>query len=103
MRAVGRPSLVAGPAFRAGLVEIQDEGSQLVALLVDAKPGLQVVDYCAGAGGKTLAMAATMKNKGSIVACDVSAPRLERAAPACAAPASTMSRRRSSTPPRANG
>lgn len=79
LRALGRPSLVAGEAFRAGLIEIQDEGSQLVALLADAKPGLRVVDYCAGAGGKTLAMAATMQNKGSITACDVSATRLERA------------------------
>ena len=79
LRAKGRPSLVAGPAFRAGLIEIQDEGSQLVALLADARPGLRVVDYCAGAGGKTLAMAAAMNNKGSIVACDVSTMRLERA------------------------
>ncbi len=79
LRAQGRPSLVTGEAFRAGLVEIQDEGSQLVALLADAKPGLRVVDYCAGAGGKTLAMAATMNNKGSITACDVSSMRLERA------------------------
>jgi 16S rRNA (cytosine967-C5)-methyltransferase len=79
LRAEGRPPLVTGPAFRSGLVEIQDEGSQLVALLAGAKPGMRVVDYCAGAGGKTLAMAAGMNNKGSIVACDVSAPRLERA------------------------
>jgi 16S rRNA (cytosine967-C5)-methyltransferase len=79
LRAEGRPPLVTGPAFRSGLVEIQDEGSQLVALLAGAKPGMRVVDYCAGAGGKTLAMAAGMANKGAIVACDVSAPRLERA------------------------
>lgn len=79
LRAQGRPSLVAGEAFRSGLIEIQDEGSQLVALLADARPGLRVVDYCAGAGGKTLAMAATMQNKGALVACDTSAPRLERA------------------------
>ncbi|MGE0154515.1 MAG: RsmB/NOP family class I SAM-dependent RNA methyltransferase [Reyranellaceae bacterium] len=79
LRAEGRPSLVTGAAFRAGLVEIQDEGSQLVALLADARPGLRVVDYCAGAGGKTLAMAAAMQNKGALIACDVSALRLERA------------------------
>jgi len=79
LRAQGRPPLVTGPAFRSGLVEIQDEGSQLVALLVGARPGMRVVDFCAGAGGKTLAMAAGMENKGQIVACDVSAPRLERA------------------------
>jgi 16S rRNA (cytosine967-C5)-methyltransferase len=79
LRAQGRPSLVGAEAFKSGLVEIQDEGSQLVALLADAKPGLRVVDYCSGAGGKTLAMAATMQNKGSITACDVSQMRLERA------------------------
>ncbi|HZB90491.1 MAG TPA: RsmB/NOP family class I SAM-dependent RNA methyltransferase [Stellaceae bacterium] len=66
-------------AFRRGLVEVQDEGSQLAALLADARPGLRVVDFCAGAGGKTLALAAEMRNRGHLVACDVSAPRLERA------------------------
>ncbi|HYZ33341.1 MAG TPA: RsmB/NOP family class I SAM-dependent RNA methyltransferase, partial [Crenalkalicoccus sp.] len=67
-------------AWRDGLVEVQDEGSQLVALLADARPGQRVCDYCAGAGGKTLAMAARMGNRGRITACDVSAPRLEGAA-----------------------
>ncbi|MCK8787222.1 RsmB/NOP family class I SAM-dependent RNA methyltransferase [Roseomonas sp. NAR14] len=66
-------------AFREGLVEVQDEGSQLIALLADARPGMRVADFCAGAGGKTLAMAATMRNKGRLVACDVSAVRLEGA------------------------
>lgn len=79
LRATGRPPLVTGPAFKSGLVEIQDEGSQLVALLAGARPGMRVVDFCAGAGGKTLALAAGMDNKGSLVACDISAPRLERA------------------------
>jgi 16S rRNA (cytosine967-C5)-methyltransferase len=79
LRLAGRQSITQGAAFRDGLVEIQDEGSQLVALLVDAKPGMRVVDYCAGAGGKTLAIAQTMENKGHIIACDVSAPRLEGA------------------------
>jgi 16S rRNA (cytosine967-C5)-methyltransferase len=79
LRLAGRQSITQGSAFKDGLVEIQDEGSQLVALLVDAKPGMRVVDYCAGAGGKTLAIAQTMENKGHIVACDVSAPRLEGA------------------------
>ncbi|MCW8951702.1 MAG: RsmB/NOP family class I SAM-dependent RNA methyltransferase, partial [Rhodospirillales bacterium] len=64
--------------FRNGLVEVQDEGSQLIALLSDAKPGMTVIDYCAGAGGKTLAMAATMNNKGTLVACDISEKRLYR-------------------------
>jgi 16S rRNA (cytosine967-C5)-methyltransferase len=79
LRLAGRQSITQGKAFRDGIVEIQDEGSQLVALLVDAKPGMRVVDFCAGAGGKTLAIAMTMENKGHIVACDVSAPRLEGA------------------------
>ncbi len=63
----------------SGLVEIQDEGSQLVAALVDARPGMRVADLCAGAGGKTLAMAMTMQNRGQLVACDVSAARLDGA------------------------
>jgi len=79
LRLAGRQSITSGDAFQSGVVEIQDEGSQLIALLVDAKPGMRVVDYCAGAGGKTLAIAMTMENKGHIVACDTSAPRLEGA------------------------
>jgi 16S rRNA (cytosine967-C5)-methyltransferase len=66
-------------AFKEGLVEVQDEGSQIAALLADARPGMRVVDFCAGAGGKTLALAAGMGNRGKLVACDVSARRLERA------------------------
>jgi 16S rRNA (cytosine967-C5)-methyltransferase len=66
-------------AFREGLLEVQDEGSQLAALLADARPGMRVVDFCAGAGGKTLALAAQMQNRGHLVACDISATRLERA------------------------
>ncbi|RJF85298.1 RsmB/NOP family class I SAM-dependent RNA methyltransferase [Azospirillum cavernae] len=80
LRVKGRPPLGGVDAFKDGLVEIQDEGSQLVALAVAAKPGHQVVDFCAGAGGKTLAIAAMMKNKGRVVACDVLAGRLKRAA-----------------------
>ena len=79
LRIDGRRQITTGAAFRAGLVEIQDEGSQLVAALVDARPGLRVADMCAGAGGKTLAMAMTMQNRGQIVACDVSAARLDGA------------------------
>ncbi len=66
-------------AFKEGLVEVQDEGSQLAALLADARPGMRVVDFCAGAGGKTLALAAAMHNRGKLVACDVAEWRLERA------------------------
>lgn len=80
LRLEGRANLPATAAFREGLVEVQDEGSQLVALLADARPGMAVVDFCAGAGGKTLALAAGMQNKGRLVACDVSEGRLERSA-----------------------
>ncbi len=66
------------PGLKRGEIEIQDEGSQLVALLVGARPGDRVVDFCAGAGGKTLAIAAQMDNKGRVVACDVSEGRLKR-------------------------
>jgi 16S rRNA (cytosine967-C5)-methyltransferase len=73
-----RPALNTMPMLKTGAIEIQDEGSQLVALMVDAKPGHRVVDFCAGAGGKTLAIAAEMKNKGRIIACDVLEGRLNR-------------------------
>ena len=79
LRIAERRSVTSGPAFQTGLVEIQDEGSQLVAALVDARPEMRVVDWCAGAGGKTLALAMAMGNRGHIVACDVSAPRLDGA------------------------
>ena len=79
LRVAGRRAVTTGAAFRAGLVEIQDEGSQLVALLTGAAPGMRVADWCAGAGGKTLALAMAMQNKGQLVACDVSAPRLDGA------------------------
>jgi 16S rRNA (cytosine967-C5)-methyltransferase len=79
IRIDGRRSVTAGPAFQTGLVEIQDEGSQLVAALLGAAPEMRVVDWCAGAGGKTLAIAMLMQNRGHLVACDVSAPRLEGA------------------------
>ncbi|WP_375688330.1 RsmB/NOP family class I SAM-dependent RNA methyltransferase [Pseudooceanicola sp. LIPI14-2-Ac024] len=73
-----RVSLARVAPLKSGAVEIQDEGSQLVALLVGAGPGDRVVDFCAGAGGKTLAIAAQMANKGRIVACDVNEGRLKR-------------------------
>ncbi len=80
VRVEERPSLRVLPMLKTGAAEIQDEGSQLVALLVDAKPGERVLDFCAGAGGKTLAISAQMQNKGRIVASDVLANRLKRAA-----------------------
>ncbi|HXA23995.1 MAG TPA: RsmB/NOP family class I SAM-dependent RNA methyltransferase [Acetobacteraceae bacterium] len=79
LRIEGRRQVTTGPAFRAGLIEIQDEGSQLVAALTGARPGLRVADLCAGAGGKTLALAMMMQNRGQLVACDVSAARLDAA------------------------
>src|SRR5205085_3804756 len=63
-------------AFLKGQIEIQDEGSQLAALLTGAKPGEQVIDLCAGAGGKTLALAAAMENHGQIFATDTDKRRL---------------------------
>ena len=70
------PAVQADPAFLKGHIEIQDEGSQLAALLSGAAPGEQVVDLCAGAGGKTLALAAMMQNKGQIYATDNDKRRL---------------------------
>ncbi|GBQ31620.1 tRNA/rRNA cytosine-C5-methylase Nol1/Nop2/Sun [Gluconacetobacter sacchari DSM 12717] len=79
LRVPGRQPVTATAAFKAGLVEIQDEGSQIVVAAADARPGMRVLDYCAGAAGKTLGMAMTMQNRGHIVACDVSEPRLDGA------------------------
>jgi 16S rRNA (cytosine967-C5)-methyltransferase len=70
------PAVHAEFAYLKGLVEVQDEGSQLAALLANAKPGEQVVDLCAGGGGKTLAMAAAMENKGQLYATDDDKRRL---------------------------
>ena len=80
LRVRGRRSLRAGKAFASGLVEIQDEGSQLAALLCEAAPGMAVADVCAGAGGKTLALAAAMAGRGRLLASDRDQGRLDRAA-----------------------
>jgi 16S rRNA (cytosine967-C5)-methyltransferase len=69
------PALSAEPAYVKGLIEVQDEGSQLAALLSGAKPGLQVLDLCAGAGGKTLALAAMLENQGQVYATDTDGRR----------------------------
>ena len=71
------PNLEAEPAFQRGLFEIQDAASQAAALLVDAQPGMQVADICAGGGGKTLALAAHMHNKGQLFAWDADRNRLK--------------------------
>lgn len=64
-------------AFKSGLFEVQDASSQLVAEFLDVKPGMRVIDTCAGAGGKTLHLAALMENKGSIIAMDIYAGKLK--------------------------
>jgi 16S rRNA (cytosine967-C5)-methyltransferase len=79
LRLTRRLALVQVNAWRNGLIEVQDEGSQLVAMLANVKPGMAVVDYCAGAGGKTLALAAAMENSGRLIACDVAEWRVDRA------------------------
>ena len=76
LRIDGKPALSKLPLFTGGLVEVQDEGSQLLALLTDAKRGEMVVDFCAGAGGKTLALGAAMRNTGRLYAFDTSGHRL---------------------------
>ncbi len=78
IRVKERPSLGEIALLKQGAIEIQDEGSQLVALALAPKPGERVVDFCAGAGGKTLAISMLMKNKGHIIACDVLENRLKR-------------------------
>ncbi len=70
------PAIQSEPAFLKGLVEVQDEGSQLAALLSGAAPGMRVIDLCAGGGGKTLALAGMMQNQGRIVATDLDKRRL---------------------------
>lgn len=65
-------------AMNKGWIEIQDEGSQMIAVLCDAQPGMQILDYCAGGGGKALALAAAMKKKGRLVAMDTNEFRLEK-------------------------
>lgn len=81
LRVEGKPFMSDTKAFRSGLVEIQDEGSQMIGLVSGAKPGMRVLDFCAGGGGKTLILAAMMKNKGNIVAMDNDARRLEKGRP----------------------
>ncbi|MEP9396953.1 RsmB/NOP family class I SAM-dependent RNA methyltransferase [Mesorhizobium sp. KR2-14] len=70
------PNVQSEPAFHQGWFEVQDEGSQIAAELAGAAPGMQVLDYCAGAGGKTLALSAAMENRGQIFAHDAEKGRL---------------------------
>lgn len=81
LRVCGKPALGKLGVFTRGDVEVQDEGSQLLALLSEARRGEMVVDFCAGAGGKTLALGAMMRNTGRLYAFDVSGHRLEALKP----------------------
>ncbi len=81
LRIEGKPALNKLDAFTRGAIEVQDEGSQLLALLLDAKRGEMVVDFCAGAGGKTLAIGAAMRSTGRLYAFDTSAHRLDALKP----------------------
>jgi len=80
LRLMKRSALIATQAFRDGWFVIQDEGSQLVAQLVEARPGEKGIDFCAGGGGKTLALSARMENRGQILAWDVAKARLKQMA-----------------------
>lgn len=84
LRLQGKPAINRHPAFQEGLVEVQDEGSQLLAYLLAPRRGEMVADFCAGAGGKTLALAMLMRGSGRLYAMDVSARRLSALAPRAA-------------------
>jgi len=81
IRIAGRPSLVKHPWLADGRLEVQDEGSQLIGLLVAPRRSDMVVDFCAGAGGKTLLLGALMRSQGRLYAFDVKAKRLAKLTP----------------------
>ncbi|WP_179401562.1 RsmB/NOP family class I SAM-dependent RNA methyltransferase [Burkholderia guangdongensis] len=81
VRVVGKPALTKLALFTDGMIEVQDEGSQLLCSLVAPKRGEMVVDFCAGAGGKTLALGAAMRSTGRLYAFDVSEKRLAKLKP----------------------
>ncbi len=78
-----KPNLYGLASYQQGLFEVQDEGSQLLGLLVEAQPGETVLDLCAGAGGKTLLLGAAMRNQGRLMAYDPDAGRLDRLRQRC--------------------
>ncbi len=84
IRLAGKPAINRHALFKRGAIEVQDEGSQLLAYLLAPRRGEMVADYCAGAGGKTLALAMLMRGTGRIYAMDVSAKRLAELAPRAA-------------------
>lgn len=84
IRLAGKPAINRHPLFQQGAIEVQDEGSQMLAYLLAPRRGEMVADYCAGAGGKTLALAMLMRGTGRIYAMDVSARRLAELAPRAA-------------------
>lgn len=81
IRVIKKPALQNLPLFKNGSIEVQDEGSQLLSQIVGAKRGEMVVDFCAGAGGKTLALGAAMRNTGRLYAFDISDKRLAKLKP----------------------
>jgi 16S rRNA (cytosine967-C5)-methyltransferase len=81
LRVLKKPALQNLPLFKSGAIEVQDEGSQLLAQLLGARRGEMVVDFCAGAGGKTLALGAIMRNTGRLYAFDVAEKRLAKLKP----------------------
>jgi 16S rRNA (cytosine967-C5)-methyltransferase len=81
LRLAEKPALTQWPAYREGRIEVQDEGSQLIARLVQPRRGEMIVDFCAGAGGKTLALGALMRSSGRLYAFDINQRRLEGLGP----------------------
>ena len=81
LKVEGRTNLKASTAFKGGFIEIQNEGSQLVAALVETRANMKTIDLCAGSGGKTLALGATMRDGGPLIACDTNINRLKKLKP----------------------